>query len=280
MKKLVSRILLVLAVLIGLASMVLAYAYLIEPRRLVVIETELRVPHFEPALNGLRVVAISDIHGGSNNVTAEKLRQLVTVANAQNPDLIVLLGDYVSQTEGKSSPLKMPVEEVAENLKGFSARYGVYGVIGNHDWWYDEVRVTKALESAGITVLENETREVNVNGVQLSIWGIEDHWKRESVPTEPVAAARNILALTHNPDSLLQSPSNIALMFAGHSHGGQIYFPFYGRKAFVNDPRFMYGHAVVEGKNVFVTSGVGTSVVSLRLGTPPEIAVVTLNAAE
>ncbi|HMJ08473.1 MAG TPA: metallophosphoesterase, partial [Pyrinomonadaceae bacterium] len=136
MRKWIKRILLIAAIVIVTALMLLGYAYFIEPRRLVVTESELRVPNFDPELNGLKIVAISDIHAGSNHVTHEKLREIVAAANQQNPDLILLLGDYVSQSDGTHSPLVMPVNEIAENLKGFSARYGIYGVIGNHDWWY------------------------------------------------------------------------------------------------------------------------------------------------
>lgn len=67
-------------------------------------------------------------------------------------------------------------------------------------------------------------------------------------------------------------------MFAGHSHGGQVKFPFYGAIAFVNDSRLMAGHVEIDGKNVFVTTGVGCSGPQVRFAVPPEIAVVTLSA--
>ena len=280
MMKLIKRILLMLSVLLTLAAVTLAYAYFIEPGRLVVTHTELRIPNFDPALDGLKVVAIADIHGGSNRITEEKLRQLVVTANAQNPDVIVLLGDYISEAKGKRGTLKMEVETIAKNLEGFDARLGVYGVIGNHDWWYNEKRVRAALESADIRVLENQTSVIDADGTPLTVWGIEDFWKHRKVPVEALPHdARNIIAITHNPDSLLHSPPNIAVMLAGHSHGGQINFPVYGAKAFVNDPRFMYGHAAVDSKHVFVTSGIGTSILPLRFRVPPEIAVVTLYSA-
>lgn len=269
------------AVLLLLLGSALGYAYYIEPRRLTVNSETLTVPNSTSVINGLKIVAISDVHGGSNNVTEEKLREIVKRANEQQPDLIVLLGDYVSQTKGKSSPLKMPVETVAENLKGFKAKYGVYGVIGNHDWWYDDKKVTAEFEKAGIDILENELAPVKIGNETAWLWGIEDYWRARRVPEAPlaeIADKKNIIAITHNPDSLLKTPKDISIMLAGHSHGGQAWIPFYGRKAFVNDPRFMYGHAEVDGKHVFVTAGIGTSVVSIRFLTPPEISVLTLNS--
>ena len=291
MKKLILRILTAILIIAALLGAALAYAYYIEPRRLVITEAELHVPNFSPALNGLKIVAISDIHGGSNHVTEERLRELVQLANAQSPDLIVLLGDYVSETHYDRSALKkpegtdrtelrMPVATIADNLKGFQAKYGVYAVIGNHDWWHNQTKVRTELEQVGIKILENQIEPIPIGEETLWLWGIEDYWKNRRVPTErsfdQIAEKRNIIALTHNPDSLLKTPEGIALMVAGHSHGGQVNFPIYGPHPWVNDRRFMKGEAVVDGKHVFVTTGVGCTGPQIRFRVPPEIAVLTL----
>jgi len=281
MKILLKKILFAFALILMFFSLLLVYAYEIEPRSLVVHREELKVPNWSASLNGFKVVAISDIHGGSHFVTEEKLKKLVETANAENPDLIVLLGDYVSQIGRKNSDLKMPSETVAENLQGFQAKYGVYAVIGNHDWWYDEKKITAELTRAGINILENEIKQIKVGDDSINLWGIEDYWKNRRVPIEPlgtVSERKNIIAVTHNPDSLLKIPAEIALMFAGHSHGGQVSFPFFGGYPFVNDRRFMAGHAEVEGKNIFVTTGVGCTGPQIRFRVPPEIAVIKINA--
>jgi predicted MPP superfamily phosphohydrolase len=261
--------------------LLLAYAYLIEPSRLVIHEESLKIPNWSANLNGFKIVAISDIHGGSNNVTEEKIRLLVERVNAQNPDLIVLLGDYVSQKGGMHSDLKMPSETVAENLKGFQAKYGVFAVIGNHDWWYNEKKVTAEFENAGIKVLDNKVEPIQIGDEKIYLWGIEDYWKNRSVPKEPVREIkelRNIIAITHNPDSILEAPNEISLMLAGHSHGGQVNFPIFGAHAFVNDARFIAGEAITDGKHVFVTTGVGCTGPQIRFRVPPEIAVLKLFA--
>lgn len=293
MKKLILRILAVFLAIAALIGAALAYAYFIEPSRLITTEQAMTVPRFSPALNGLKIVAISDIHGGSNDVTEEKLRELVEVANAQSPDLIVLLGDYVSEThfdrqalkkpEGTDrTELRMPVATIADNLQGFKAKYGVYGIIGNHDWWHNQTKIRNEFERAGIKMLENETVEISVGEEKLIVWGIEDYWKNRNVPAGPfekIENKQNVIAITHNPDSLLKTPQGIAVMFAGHSHGGQVNFPIYGPHPFVNDRRFMKGEAAVDGKHVFVTSGVGCTGPQIRFRVPPEIAVITMRSA-
>jgi uncharacterized protein len=284
MKKWIKRISLGILVLLLIGLLTAGYAYYIEPRRLVVTENALTVPNLSPALNGLKIVTISDIHGGSNYVTEEKLKKIVETANAQNPDLIVLLGDYVSQIDRKDSDLKMPIETIANNLQGFRAKYGVYGVIGNHDWWFDDKRVTAEFEKVGIKILENEVEPIQIGDETVWVWGIEDYWRGRRVPLQTsfdkIPTKKNIIAITHNPDSLLKTPGDISIMFAGHSHGGQVYIPFYGRRAYVNDERFMDGHAEADGKHIFVTAGIGTSIVGFRFMVPPEISVVTLTAAD
>jgi len=293
MKKWLKRIGLTLLAFVILVGLVAAYAYFIEPRQFVVVEESLSIPNWNAALNGFRVVAISDIHTGSNYAPPERLRLVVERANAQDADLIVLLGDYVSESsrgrnrnpaEGSNgTQLKIPASEIADNLAGFKAKHGVFAIIGNHDWYHNENKLHAELERVGITVLNNEVAEIAVGTETVRLWGIEDLWKNRRVPSAPfesIADKRNIIAITHNPDSLLTAPTGFSIMFAGHSHGGQVNFPIFGPFSPFNDKRFMDGHAEVDGKHVYVTSGVGTSVIPFRLRVPPEIAVVTLNAAE
>lgn len=281
---------LTLTILIGSLA---AYSYFIGARGWHIDQAVVQVPNWSPALDGFKVVAISDIHSGSNFAPVERLHFMVEQANAQNADIIVLLGDYVSELKADRqrmrlpddgtdrSELRMPVEEFAKIFGGLRARYGVYAVIGNHDNWHNGRKIYNELERNGINALENETVEIPVGGDVVRLWGIEDLWKNRRVPVDAFARfdqKRNVIAITHNPDSLLQAPSEIAIMFAGHSHGGQFNWPIFGPIAAVNDARFMDGLAVVDDKHVYVTSGVGTSVIPFRFRVPPEISVVTLSS--
>ena len=292
MKRWLKRIGLALFAIAVIIGAIVAYAYFVEPRGFVVVEADLTVPNFDPKLDGFKVVAISDIHAGSNYAPLERLRLVVEKANEQDADLIVLLGDYVSEAKSgrdRNAPagtdgteLRIPVETIADNLEGFRAKYGVYAVIGNHDWYHNEQKMRREFERIGINVLENQIQEIPVGGTTVRLWGIEDFWKQRRVPSEPFAQLpdkNNVIAITHNPDSLLSAPGGFSIMFAGHSHGGQVNFPYFGTPAPVNDRRFMRGHVEVDGKHVYVTTGIGTSVVPFRLRALPEIAVITLRSA-
>ena len=286
MKKLLKFVKIPFVLCCAIGGVLLVYTYFIEPHRFVVNEQAISLPNWHRDLNGLRVVAASDIHGGSHTITEARIRSIVEEINKQNPDIVVLLGDFVSQIHDDGPmdkrPLKMPVETVAENLKGIKAKYGVFAVIGNHDWWYNEKSCRAALENVGFTVLENDSKSISINGQTVSIIGVEDFWRRRKVEIGSVLdrleKETNILAIMHNPDSFDHLPASIALAFAGHTHGGQVNFPFVGSLIVPAKKLYTAGHVLKDGRNLFVTTGIGTSGLPFRFRVPPEIAVLTLNS--
>ncbi|CAN5244566.1 metallophosphoesterase [soil metagenome] len=280
-----------------IAASLLAYSYFIEPSRLVVRDSVIAIPGLDPAIEGMKIVLISDIHGGSNDVTFDRLREVVARANEQEADLIFLLGDYVSEGTSIQPPsedgLKMSMTLIANGLAGLTAKLGVFAVLGNHDGGFGDSRVSSELERVGIRVLENEVAVVDVNGRPLRILGFRDHlklaprWKHISSDAQKLleqAGDGDLIALQHSPDIIpeitgakLISPK-LRLVLAGHTHGGQIWLPIFGRAIIPSSygQKYAYGHIRENGIDIFVTSGIGTSLLPLRFLVPPEIAVLTL----
>ena len=289
-----SKIAAITALSICVGFLCLAYSYFIEPNRLVIKEQKMIVENWNKSFDGLKIVAVSDIHGGSNGVTEEKIREIVLKINEQNADLVVFLGDYVSENFNRVG-LKMPMETVAANLKGIRAKYGVFAVLGNHDGFFDDARVYTSLESSGIRVLENQLAVIEKDGQKLRVIGLKDHqkmqnWKKFSDEAKAVLNATenqgDVIVLEHSPDILpaitgeLAISNNLKLMLAGHTHGGQIWLPVLGSPLIPSTygQKYAFGHIKDRGLDLFVTTGIGTSVFPLRFMMPPEIAVLEISS--
>ena len=265
------------ALLSGVALAV--WAFLIEPDR-VVRRVSLSLPNAGPALDGLKVAAISDIHAGSPHIDAGKLWLLVEETNRLEPDLVVLLGDYVIQ--GVVGGEFIEPEATAESLRGLRAPLGVFAVLGNHDWWLDGERVSRALTGAGVRVLENDAARVERGGRGLWVAGLADLWTRRPDVSKTLGKIGDdgpVLLLTHNPDVFPDVPARVALTLAGHTHGGQVYLPIVGRPVVPSkfDQRYADGHVREGGRDLFVTSGVGTSILPVRFRVPPEVCLFTIS---
>jgi predicted MPP superfamily phosphohydrolase len=257
------------------------WACVLEPRQLVVHEERLALPGWRGA--PLRLVVLSDLHVGSPWNGRSRLASVVDVVNARRPDAIVLLGDYmVSRMPGSRS---VRPEDIAAELSRLSAPCGVFAVLGNHDWWHNGHRVGRALTSAGLRVLENEAVPVERAGGRFWVAGLADlmtRWPDIRGTLRSVPVGEPVLLLTHEPDLFVNVPDRVALTLAGHTHGGQVRLPFLGAPVVpsIYGQRFVAGRVVEEGRTLFVTTGIGTSILPMRFRVPPEVVVLTVSQRE
>jgi predicted MPP superfamily phosphohydrolase len=270
-----------LAAIILFLAGVAFWGFLVEPDRLVVHQQTIQLDNLPQPLDGLRIAVISDIHVDNWFITEKKLRTIVERTNQQQPDLIVILGDYMSSNGWVTH--RVEPEVFGPILKDLHAPLGVYSVLGNHDWWYSGVKVRRGLEQNGIKVLENEAAQVDVRGTSLWLVGLADLWTRPQRISETVAKApegQPVIVLTHNPDIFPNVPQRVQLVLAGHTHGGQVRFPIIGSVVQSSDygDRWERGDVFEDNHHLFVTSGIGTSIVPVRFGLPPEIVILTLKS--
>lgn len=257
------------------------WGFLIEPGSLRNEDHEVTVPDWPVGCDGLRVAVLADLHIGSPRNGLDKLDRIIELTQRARPDLILLAGDYV--IHGVAGGEFTPPEEIALALRQLSAPLGVWAVLGNHDWWFDGPRVRGALESVGIRFLEDSAARIRSPVCDFWLVGVSDFWEgRHDVHAalEQVTDPAPVVAFTHNPDVFPDIPARVSLTIAGHTHGGQVYLPLIGRPIVPSryGERFAIGHIVEGGRHLFVSSGLGTSIIPVRFLVPPEVSVVTIRS--
>jgi predicted MPP superfamily phosphohydrolase len=259
----------------GVALAAAAYAGWVEPRRLVTVRRTLELPRWPAALDGLRLGVLSDIHAGAPHVGTRTIARAVEALNAERPEIMLLLGDFIDAHVlwgGRVSP-----RDIARELSALSAPLGTFAVLGNHDWKQAGHEMWRALEDAGIPVLENRAAAAG----DLYVAGLADlRQRRPDLPgaLAGVPAGAPVVLLAHDPDVFPFVPDRVALTLSGHLHGGQVAIPVLRRPAVPSryGERYVRGHVVEDGRHLYVSSGLGTSGLPLRLLAPPEVVILEL----
>lgn len=263
------------------AAWLAAETFWIGPGRLVVHEVELEPPRWPRALDGLKIALLSDLHTGSPRNGPANLARVIDRTNEVQPDLVLLAGDFVIHDVIGGTFVEP--EAIATELARLRAPLGVFAVLGNHDWWFSAPRVREALESNGITVIDDRAASLTWKGAPFCVVGISDFWEGPHDvlgALAPIPQDATVIALTHNPDVLPEIPTRVSLTLAGHTHGGQVDLPLLGRLVVPSRRIYAIGHVVENGRHVFVTPGIGTSILPVRFRVPPEISVLTLRPGD
>ena len=278
-----------LAVALVLFAALAAWAFWLEPSSITVSRVSLSLPNWHEEHRGLKVAVLTDLHVGSPYMGLDKLRRIVERTNGERPDLILLLGDFVIGVRREEGGAEGGVlggtfiepEPIASELKNLRAPLGVYTVLGNHDWWFDGERITRAFEGVGLAVLENSAVKVESGGRAFWLAGVADLWTRKpdiEGALRQVSTDDPVILFTHNPDIFPDVPPRVSLTLAGHTHGGQVNIPLIGRPLVPSHfgQRYAFGHVVEGGRHLYVGGGVGTSIIPARFRVPPEILILTL----
>lgn len=263
----------ILAILLVVAGGFYIYARYIEPNRLIIQTQEYQANVKEE----LVVVHFTDTHF-KEDYPAEKAKDLVELINKQKPDIVIFSGDLIDNY----ATYPIVAKQLPEYLKNIEATYGKYAVYGNHDYGGGAVRVYEELmRESGFEVLKNETREIPEAGV--AVIGIDDFLfgKGDVTYSKQDVQPYQIMVL-HEPDFLNQMNLDaIDLILAGHTHGGQVYIPFLNLK-FLPAGGQLYRkglYALSDTSNLYVSSGIGTTFMTLRFQNPPEIIVHRIQPA-
>jgi predicted MPP superfamily phosphohydrolase len=236
----------------------------------------------------LRIGVVSDVHACDPWMPGKRVEAIVAAANALEPDLFVLLGDFVKGLRDRWAS-HVPHDHWAGPLGDLTAPLGVYAVLGNHDWWVDAAGTRAAIAGRQIPVLENEAGFVDLgNGDGLWLGGLGDQlaFKGTGRGVDDLAGlTRSIpddgqpaILLAHEPDIFPVVPRRFSLTLSGHTHGGQVRLPFLGRYPASREhgQRYNYGHVVENDRHLVVSAGLGCSGLPIRFGVPPEINLVTV----
>jgi hypothetical protein len=258
---------------------------------------EIHLPHLAPADDNMRVMIVSDTHFHSGD--AGRAARLADMVNRENPDLILLLGDFINGSPDPRGSLSM--EDLTRFVSRLRARCGIFAVTGNHELWYGRDKVVSALHDAGVEVLLNRAVTIGTpSGGKLQIVSISDYTTQEPPENFPeIDAELPTLVMMHDPNGARFVPAELGcFIVAGHTHGGELrlipngsdrtslrlimsriknklgQLPAYQRPYALFDQ----GFSDYRGRKIFITRGVGTSRLGVRIFCPPEIVLLKLRS--
>jgi predicted MPP superfamily phosphohydrolase len=259
-----------LATGVGALSGAGAYGYIYERHELEITRANVPVMRLPPELVGLRIGLITDVHH-SRWVSVDDVSRAVQSLMAERPDLVILGGDYV--TWGN----RTYVGPSAEALRPLTAPHGVFGILGNHD---DDHDMPAALVKNGVQMLKDARTRLLIRDAPIDLVGVR-YWTKRGTDIASVSrgATGTVILLAHDPRRLAEAAAlKIPLVLSGHTHGGQVVLPIVGAIAAQKFP-IIAGLGRREETTMFVSRGVGTVYVPVRINCPPEVAVLTLQRA-
>jgi predicted MPP superfamily phosphohydrolase len=236
----------------------------------------LEAPRLPPALDGLTIAHLSDLHF-TGWIGKPFFCEVVRLCNAMKPDLVAVTGDLIDVPEC--------IDWIPDTLGQLTAKYGVYSILGNHDLRLDADRIRRTLVHSGLVDLGGRWTTVEIRGQSVVLAGNELPWLAPAAdlsacPTRDKSGGLFRIALAHTPDQFAWArASDVDLLLAGHTHGGQIRIPPFGPifSPTFHGVRFISGVFYREPTILHVTRGI-SSIVPVRKNCPPELAMLELRS--
>lgn len=279
----------------GLAGLT-SYAFGFEPLvRLNIVRRTVALADWPADIPPLTAALVADLHIVEPWMSLDRVAAIVETTNALQPDITLLLGDYVSHIRYRSRLIQP--QEWSPVLAGLKAPLGVHAILGNHDHWWPvgAQSVSEALRSAGINLLVNDAVKIQDGGRRFWLAGTDSlyasGWRRGRIggvqETANMRAALSrtqndadpVILMAHEPDLFDWVPARASLTLSGHTHGGQVRLPFIGSPVLRDRTAYDYGFFESEGRQLLVTAGLGCSIVPVRFLMPPEIVLLTVGPA-
>jgi len=253
------------------------YSRLVEPYLYWISETDILIRNLPERFEDFRITQLTDVHH-SRILGIHEVRRVVSLAQQTKPDMFVLTGDY-------STSYRRYIEPCAEALSALSAPEGVWAVLGNHDHYTDPELTTRSLQRQRINVMNNVYTTVHRGPDSIQLSGIDD-WTWNAVnwvrAFSGLKTDTPTILLSHQPIVLdLAQTRNVSLILSGHTHGGQLNFPWLGAPARFATKDLKYARGLFRSGDtqLYVSSGTGVIGLPVRFGVRPEIAVLRLRRA-
>lgn len=280
-KKILSIILIISIIIVG----ILLYARYIGTSGLIVKEYKVTNSSIPEGFYGTKIVHISDIHYG-RTVKKKELKKIVEKINKLNPDIVVLTGDLIDRNTMLTDRMAGVISEI---LKGINADLGKYAISGNHDYKFD--KWATIISDSGFTnlndrydlIYNNSTKPIFLGGLSTNAYQKEKTLEEKIKVMNDYFATRTEenknsfpdykIMIMHEPDFIDEiNPENYDLVLAGHSHNGQVRLPFVG--AIILPPyakKYYKPYYNVNGTDLYISSGIGTSSINYRFLNRPSI---------
>jgi predicted MPP superfamily phosphohydrolase len=258
-------------VLVLAGAGIVAYAYATAVSGPVIRNARVAAPGWPSATPPIRLLLISDVHVAGPDMPPARLRRIVDRINRLEPDIVLIAGDLVS--DKRLATHHYSLDEAVAPLAALRPRLATVAVLGNHDHWRNEGAARRALGRAGIRLLQNQAVQVG----PVAVGGLDDDYTgRADLPATAAALSKLSgpkLILSHSPDPFPDVGQDVFLMLAGHTHCGQIAPPLIGPVSTMSrhGRRYACGTVREGGRTLIVSSGLGTSVMPLRLGAVPDM---------